>query len=98
MKIVCDEEINLEQWELLINNNPLSSPFQSPVYYNIFNSVKGMSANVFGVENNRKLESLVVITIHKDKGLKGYFSRRGIIYGGPLIIESGNNYLEYLLD
>jgi len=97
MKVLKNKELSNAKWAELINNNPFSSPFQTPEYYNFFNSLEGFSADVFAVEANDEYQALVVVTVLKGKGLKGYFSRRGIIYAGPLVSSNNHNALGFLL-
>ena len=40
----------------------------------------------------------MVITIQKEKGIKSYFSRRGIVYGGPLLLDSKSQAVKSLID
>ncbi|HWY11248.1 MAG TPA: peptidoglycan bridge formation glycyltransferase FemA/FemB family protein [Bacteroidia bacterium] len=80
-----NESISKSKWEKFLQENEHASPFQSFSFYDLFNSVPGLSANVYAIENNNKIEALCVVTMQKEKGIKGYFSRRAIIYGGPLL-------------
>jgi serine/alanine adding enzyme len=97
MKLLKNTEINLKNWEDLIKNSNYSSPFQTPSFYNFFNSLTDLSADVFAIDEDEELTSLVVVTIQQEKGIKGFFSRRGIIYGGPLVKESNSKSLSLLL-
>jgi len=90
-------DIKTEPWLDLIQKSDYSSPFQTPEFYNFFNALDDFSADVFAVEEGEKLNSLVVVTIQMGKGIKGFFSRRGIIYGGPLVCESNKKSLSLLL-
>lgn len=100
MKVLTDfKKIDIQKWELLCNTSPFTSPFQTPEYFNFFNSIEGQTAKVFAIEEENKLKALCVVTIQKEKGIKGYFSKRAIIYGGPLvdISDNGKLYLKNLL-
>jgi len=85
MRVLMDNEVSKEQWESIYLSNFFSSPFQSHSFYSFFNSIEGLSANVFACEKNNEIVALCVVTLQKEKGFKGYFSRRAIIYGGPLL-------------
>jgi len=85
MKVLLDREVSKEQWDSLYSSNNYSSPFQSYSFYSFFNSIEGLSANVFACEKNSEIVALCVVTLQKGNGFKGYFSRRAIIYGGPLL-------------
>ncbi len=97
MKILKNEEINDKRWIKLYNDCSFSSPFQTPTFFNFFHSLDDFSADVFAVEEGEELTSLVVVTIQKEKGIKGFFSRRGIVYGGLLIANKSKESIKYLL-
>jgi serine/alanine adding enzyme len=85
MQIVIDHEINRVKWIDFIMGNQYTTPFQSPEFYDFFNKVPNQVATAFAIQGSRSLTALCVVTLQREKGLKGYFSRRAIIYGGPLV-------------
>jgi lipid II:glycine glycyltransferase (peptidoglycan interpeptide bridge formation enzyme) len=95
MTLLTNKQVNLEQWRNLLLRSPNASPFQSPEYYKLFSESKGFGAEVFAVENNGALTALVVVSIQKESGIKAQFSKRGIIYGGPLLSDASST--EFLL-
>jgi len=95
MKLLVDEEIDRLQWNELIDKSSYSTPFQTKEFYEIFKSNEAYTANVFAVEKSGELQALVVVTIQKEPRLKSFFSKRGIIYGGPII--SNEESYEFLL-
>lgn len=97
MKLLRDSEIDRVQWEALITTNEFASPFQSYSFYDFFNSVDHLSATAYAVEDHGILTALCLVTFQKEKGLKGYFSRRAIIYGGPLVSIAQPEALAFLL-
>lgn len=97
MKLVKNKELIKDKWLELLALSEFSNPFQTPECYDLFNSVDGYYAEVFAVEAEGEYKSLVVITVQKEKGIKGYFSVRGIVYGGPLLRSSEKEFLEFLL-
>ncbi len=97
MHLLKNEQIEIEKWANLLGKSKFSSPFQTPSFYNFYKSLQDLSADVFAVEDNKELVCLAVITLQKEQGLKSWFSRRGIIYGGPLILSDGFDYLAFLL-
>lgn len=97
MNLLLNDAIDTEQWRKLLESSPHASPFQTPEYYDFFNSMFGFSANVFAVVHNEKIKALVCVTLQKEKGIKGYFSRRAIIFGGPVFFENSNKELSFLL-
>lgn len=97
MKSLFDSEIESFKWNSILLNNPLATSFQSSEFCVFYNSVPNSYAKVFSIEDNGRLKSLCVVTIQKESGLKGYFSRRAIIYGGPLLTEEGDEAFTQLL-
>ena len=86
--IILFNNIPNKKWKLFLNNSTFATPFQTPEFFDFFNIEDGLSAEVFAVEENDELLALCVVTFQKEKGIKGYFSRRAIIYGGPLIADN----------
>lgn len=97
MNILTDSQISRSLWNELLKNNEFASPFQSFKFYSFFNSMLDLSANAFACEDNSELIALCVVTYQKEKGIKGFFSRRAIIYGGPLIKHRNFKALSILL-
>ena len=98
MELLINSEISLEKWNEIFSISGFSTPFQSPSFYKLFNSVPGITADVFAVEADSEIKALCVITLQKEKGIKGFFSRRAIIYGGPLIRDNSPEYFRFLLN
>ena len=98
VKVLLNEEIPVPAWQALILQNPHATPFQTFEWYNLINSVKGISAEAIAIAQPSGILALAVVTLQKETGiLKGYFSRRGIIYGGPLIDPEFPDALNLLL-
>lgn len=96
MKILINEQINLKVWEQLIADSPYKSPFQTKAFFDLINSVNGFEGKVYAVEENNELSALCVTTFQKENGIKGFFSRRVIIYGGP-IFAANKDAVKFLL-
>ena len=92
-------EINIEQWQQLVDNSSVVSFFQTPECYNFYTSLSFLKPFVFGVSENEKLAGLVCGYLIADGGkVKQYFSRRAIIQGGFLLCENiSENALQLLL-
>jgi serine/alanine adding enzyme len=97
MKVLINEDIPVALWEGFIERNRHSTPFHTPSFFRFFNSVKGFRARAFAVSDNGELKSLAVLTLQKEKGPLGFFSRRAIIYGGPLAVQEYPEALNLLL-
>lgn len=98
MEVLLNDSIPLSNWKDFLSNNEYSTPFQSPEFYHAHKNLIGRSAIALALAESDSLISLVVISLQKEHGLKGYFSRRGIIYGGPLISEKSEVNLDLLLE
>lgn len=79
------QNINHTKWRELLSSSPYASPFQSPEMYELYQAIDGIGAEVFAVESNGQYQALMVISLQHEKGLSAFFSRRGIVYGGPLL-------------
>jgi serine/alanine adding enzyme len=98
MKVLRNSEISIGAWEILIAHNPYSSPFQTPEFQKLVNSCENLEAEVFAVESDLELEALCLITIQKEPGIKSFFSKRAIIYGGPVFKKENSGSLKMLLE
>ena len=97
MNVLIDEFIPLDQWNQLVSESSHSSPFQTHEFYSLCNSVLGFRAKAVAVCNTGRILALVVVVIQHEPGLKSFLSRRGIIYGGPLVRERMDETLDLLL-
>jgi lipid II:glycine glycyltransferase (peptidoglycan interpeptide bridge formation enzyme) len=98
MLLLRNHQISLEKWREVSAISPYSSAFQTPGFYELCNGVPGISAEAFALEEDNTIKALCVVTLQKELGIKGYFSRRAIIYGGPVLKENVcEDTLEYLL-
>jgi len=97
MNILINQDIRLPLWKDILEKNAYASPFQTPEFFIFFNSVPGYHADAFAVEESGSLTALCVVTIQKEPGIKAFFSRRGIIYGGPLVFQDHPKAVEKLV-
>lgn len=96
--IYQNELIDRKLWTDLLNRSEFASPFQTPEFFDFFNQNANMQADVFAVGVVNTYSAICVVTLQKEKGIKGYFSRRAIVYGGPLISRSVSEYeINFLL-
>ena len=98
MKILLDTEIDQYKWAYILENSPYASPFQTKKYYDFINAVQGFRAMAVAIEHQGRYCALAVVTLQKESGIKGYFSRRGIIYGGPVFDPQNSIALGVLLE
>ena len=80
-------DIDIRQWQALIEDSPVATWFQTPMAYEFYDSLpKEMIPFVVGVTDDNKLKGLVVGYItNENNPLKQFLTRRAIIIGGPLL-------------
>jgi serine/alanine adding enzyme len=98
MRLICNNEIQIDKWSELIDKSPYSSPFQTKQFLDIINRVSRYRAHVLAVEDGGDLQALASIAFQKEPGITGFFSRRGIIYGGPLLSQNNQEANKLLIE
>jgi len=89
--------VDRERWKDLLKQSKFASPFQAPEFFDFFNQNANTQANVFAVGDKEVYHALCVVIFQKEKGLKTFFSRRAIVYGGPVLSENISDRLFSLL-
>lgn len=85
VKIISSyKEVDTRLWEEFVLNHPNGNFFQSFIAFDFFKDLPGHKPFVFAVIENETMSGVLVAIIMKEPGLKGYFSRRCIVWGGPL--------------
>lgn len=85
-------EIESEKWSDFVDNHSNGNFFQSPEAYSFFGSVNNYeSVKLFCLDAVGEILGVLVAVIQKEGGIKGYFSRRCILWGGPLVSDGVNN-------
>ena len=97
MTPLYNNNIPVDAWHEFLTQNPHASPFQTVEFYNLFNSIPGLSAEAIAICQENIILALAIVTLQKESGIKKYFSCRGIIYGGPLINPKFPESLNLLL-
>ena len=88
IKILTYHEIDQQQWQELVQSSPVATWFQTDEAYRFYQSVGGMQAFAYGASEEGRLVGVVVGYITQELcSLKQFFTRRAIIYGGPLLAE-----------
>lgn len=87
LKIITGNSINLEKWRKLQEQSENLSPFHSEEFHDFLNLSSTQKAVVIAVSEGDKIHALAVVCLIKEKGIKGYFSRRAIIYDMPLFTD-----------
>ncbi len=80
-------------------HHPDGNIFQSPEGLKLFqSSVNYEPIIISAVEEDKIIGSLLAVIIKEGHGLKGYLSRRCIIWGGPIIAEGRDDALSAILE
>ena len=92
-------DIDPQQWQALIDRSPYATWFQTPEAYEFYAAVSGMQAFAYGVAEEGRLVGVIVGYTTKSKNaIQQYFTKRAIIYGGPLLdVDISNDALSTLL-
>jgi hypothetical protein len=97
MKVLTNEQIDITLWEEFVAGNPHATPFQTWDYYRLLIGGKQSSGQAVCVIGEERILALAVIHIQRERGIKGFFSRRGVIFGGPLVDPSFPEAMDLLL-
>ena len=92
IKVLTYDQIDQQQWQDLIQTSAVATWFQTDEAYRFYQSVRGMQAFAYGVSKEGRLVGVVVGYITQERcSLKQFFTRRAIIYGGPLLAKDISN-------
>lgn len=80
-------------WLSFIECSKFGNPFHGPAYYDAIKNYKNYEGILCRVEKDNDLMALCLISILKEDGIKGIFSKRAIIYGGPVLADVVDNDL-----
>lgn len=82
----------LKKWDKFVKNHIYNTVFQSPEMHDFYKKVQNFEPFVFFALDDFEeiIGVLLAVRIKEGKGLKGYFSSRVVVYGGPLIEETEN--------
>ena len=97
MKVLTNNNIPVNAWNDFISRNVHATPFHLPSCFDFFNSIDNLSASAYAIEDGEVLKALAVVTVQAERGLAGFFSKREIIYAGPLAEENSPEALDMLL-
>ncbi len=87
MEIVTEpEDIDLPEVEKFVVNHPNGNFFQSTEAYQFYRTVKyNTPLFIVAKDGPEIIGSLLAVVVREGKGPKGFFSRRCIVSGGPLV-------------
>ena len=76
------------KWKEFVDIHPNGNFFQTPEFVDLINSVPNYKADVIFQKKKNILTGILVYTEQKEgSGLKGVFTNRCIVYGGPLVLN-----------
>jgi len=85
IKVLTNIDDNFRtQWENFVLEHPNGNFFQSPAAYEFFKNVDGYEPLLITAAKENEIKGILSAVIIKEAGLKGFFSRRCIVWGGPL--------------
>ena len=92
-------EINTTAWQTLVDRSPYATWFQTPEAYEFYAAISAMQAFAYGVAEEGRLVGVIVgYTTKSTNAIQQYFTKRAIIYGGPLLdVDISNDALSTLL-
>jgi serine/alanine adding enzyme len=81
------DKIDRKTWTGFIDSHPQGTVFQSPAMYDLFESAGKMGPVALACvdEENSIAGILLAVIIREKSGPAGYFSRRTVVYGGPVV-------------
>ena len=98
IQILTYDQIEQLQWQELVQSSPVATWFQTDEAYRFYQSVGGMRAFAYGVSEEGRLVGVVVGYITKNSNsILQYFTKRAIIYGGPLLHPEISDFALYAL-
>lgn len=97
MKLITEaEEISYKIWKKFVNSHPYGNFFQDPDTFYFFQDLKGYKPVVLALEENEKILGLIIGIMFQENTIKGIFSRRTIVWGGPLIVQKNESCFDLL--
>jgi serine/alanine adding enzyme len=86
-------------WAEIINKSDFASTFQTFGWHRFIKESTDTNSEVFVLSSNNSLKAMMVVMLMSEKGIKKYFSRRGIVFGGPLFTpDIMEKELQYFLE
>lgn len=88
--LIVNEHPERKKWDDYVYNHPNGTIFQTSLMFDVYQSTPLNNAHVMALEDaNKNILGLMVYVLINEPGVKGFFSTRAIVTGGPLV--SGNN-------
>jgi serine/alanine adding enzyme len=85
-------------WNGFLQSHPHKNIYQSPFMHTVYQNTKKYSPKVLGLYQDTELIGILLAYLQEFKsGPAGYFSRRLVIVGGPLVEDNNPDYVDLLL-
>jgi serine/alanine adding enzyme len=100
LRIVTDSGmIDRRKWEEFVTSHPEGSILQMPWMYDVHGETRHQRAKgLFALDGERLVGLMVVINFWNAVFPISYFTRRQVVYGGPLVIDNDKGVLLALLE
>jgi lipid II:glycine glycyltransferase (peptidoglycan interpeptide bridge formation enzyme) len=98
MQIISDPgKINNHHWEEFVNNHPQGNFFQTPSAYRLLDDVESYRPVVIISTGGQEIQGLLVGIIMAEPGIKSVFTKRCIVWGGPLLRDNATEGSDLLI-
>lgn len=98
VKVIKEPDTALiEKWNDFVLNHPNGNFFQSPDAFELFDSVSNYRPILIVAKEGEKIAGILLAVLMKEPGLKGYFSKRCLVWGGPLARNNEQEIVKLLL-
>ncbi len=99
MKIISDsDQINLSALDEFVSQHPYGNFFQSAKAFQFFQAADNYTPILIAAMDGEEIVgSLLSFVFREGGGLQGYFSRRCIIWGGPLVKDEKPDIYEQIV-
>ena len=87
-KALLFNELKPNEWNSFLLKNKYASPFQTKEFYFFLKANSQTEAFVFTLYTNNGIKALMLVTLMQEPSIKGFFSKRGIIFGGPVLADN----------
>jgi lipid II:glycine glycyltransferase (peptidoglycan interpeptide bridge formation enzyme) len=92
------DDINLQKWDQFIKTHKEGNFFQTSSAYQFFRKVENYDPYIVLVESEGSYQGCLLAVVIREQSIKGYFSSRAIITGGPIVNKGEIGTFKLLLN
>lgn len=94
LEILSDiQKIDLASWDQFVNRNPKGTVFQMSEIFTLFKNANKFEPILIQASQNGKISgTLLAVIIKEYAGRIGFFTSRTVVYGGPIVEASEEEY------